>query len=219
MLLCQRVKAMTSEAKARTSEVKAKDTLTWPRGAWTASLIQVGHGRKCEGRSWNRIVISSGSDFIAVSVFTAAVLGFRLLVARYSSTVGLLDLENYGCSQCWICHTFFLGGGIGFRLFPSNPLASPPLAFPSLPSPLKSGSGGVTPGKFLKINTHFYAFWCILALFSDSLHSPFCVYQCVKMNCPVYTAASLITYIPGGSYSPMKFKTTIRLHRAYWPTS
>ena len=32
----------------------------------------------------------------------------------------------------------------------------------------KRGSGGVTPGKFLKIYIHFGAFWCILVLLFDA---------------------------------------------------
>ena len=65
------------------------------------------------------------------------------------------------------------GFGSGGGRFPPP---FPPLFFLPLLSPLPSkrerGSGGVTPGKFLKMDIQFGAFWCILALLTDSLDSP-----------------------------------------------
>ena len=33
------------------------------------------------------------------------------------------------------------------------------------------GSGGVTPGKFLNLDDHFSAFWCILTRLTDTFYS------------------------------------------------
>ena len=75
------------------------------------------------------------------------------------------DMKTHGQHCQGRIQDLGVGGAIPPPIF-CLPLLSP------LPSKRERGSGGVTPGKFLKMDIQFGAFWCILALLTDSLDSP-----------------------------------------------